>query len=593
MKFYKDKIREFRKKKKISMHEFARLGKISRSSLSDWELGKKIPNEARVRMFAHILDVSVAEISDLEDKKITDTAEYDVSLFTQAWLNFADSDDEKWLTYFKEEMQRVQKRNIEMRQVSIIVKTLLAALPVMFYFKDKDQKYITANKAFLKNTSTPTDIDVQNKRDEFFFSNKEARENTLYDQKIMESGEGEYNYEMFIPGTRKKKWGIASKIPIYDNNKSIAGIIGVFVDITKRKEEERNRKVLERVINKSPNMFWAGKFLNRSNFEFLFLSENVESIFGISKEKFNFETWGSVLHPDYKYLNELKIFDGNHPPVFEYKIIHANGKERWILEKTVKVNDEIFGGIAVDITARKREDEIRELLDINIKNLPDPLIIIDVNTKEYLYTNRAVEKIYGYSEEKIKSGGVKFFLDTILHPDFREEHRKYHSQKDLPPYAKFKIIRPDGTSAWIESTGSVRKCLGRDCFIIVERDISKRMNEKLSRKILETAVKMDEKVITAYKIKTDKFKYVGDDVSELTGYSSREFLEHGFKLWLKCIHSDFKVKENEFYINKDWPQIRKIKLLHKDGTIIKVEIKTEIKTIQKSKCVISLITACL
>jgi PAS domain S-box-containing protein len=320
MKFYKDKFRDFRKKKKISMHEFAMLGKVSRSSLSDWELGKKTPSEARVRMFAHMLDISVAEISDLEDKTVVDIAEHDVSLFTQAWLNFADSDDEKWLTYFKEEMERVQKRNIEMRQVSIIVKTLLAALPVMFYFKDKDQKYITANKAFLENTSTFTDIDVQNKRDEFFFSNKEARDNTLHDQKVMESGQGVYNLEMFIPGTRKKKWGIVSKIPIYDNNKSIAGIIGVFVDITKRKEEERNRKVLERVINKSPNMFWAGKFLHKNSFEFLFLSENVESIFGIPKEKFSLKRWGTVLHPEYKYLNELKMFDDNHPSVFEYKI---------------------------------------------------------------------------------------------------------------------------------------------------------------------------------------------------------------------------------------------------------------------------------
>jgi PAS domain S-box-containing protein len=271
------------------------------------------------------------------------------------------------------------------------------------------------------------------------------------------------------------------------------------------------------------------------------------------------------------------------------KIILPSGDERWILEKIVKVNDEIFGGIAVDITDRKREDEIRELLDINIKNMPDPLIIFDVNSKEYLYTNKAVEKIYGYSEEQIKTGGVKFFIDTILHPDFKEEHRKYHIQEELPTYTVFKIVRPDGSSAWVESTGSVKNCLGRKCFVIVERDISKRMNERLSREIMETAVGMDRKIAAAYKIKKDKFKYVGADICELTGYSSQEFLKHGFELWLKCIHPDFKVKETEYYKNKNWPAKRNVNFIHKDKSIIETEIKTEFKTMQKSKYAVSMI----
>ena len=46
---------------------------------------------------------------------------------------------------------------------------------------------------------------------------------------------------VYIPGTRKKGWGLISKIPILDLKGNIAGIVGTIVNITERKIAENTR----------------------------------------------------------------------------------------------------------------------------------------------------------------------------------------------------------------------------------------------------------------------------------------------------------------------------------------------------------------
>ncbi len=245
MLFNREKFREIRKFKKFSMAELAKKAHFSRSSLSDWELGKIIPNESKIRMLAHVLEIPVSDISDLEDVVISND---DISPFFETWLNFADLNEKEWFNFFELELENVKKRYFEIRQISTILKTLLSAFPVMFYIKDQNQKYMAANNIFLDNTSISKKIKIQGKTDFYFFNRTEAKKNHTQDMLVLNSGKPEFNIEDFIPGSKKKKWGLISKIPIKDKRGQVAGIIGTFVDITERKQAESIKVLLEKNI---------------------------------------------------------------------------------------------------------------------------------------------------------------------------------------------------------------------------------------------------------------------------------------------------------------------------------------------------------
>ena len=65
MKIYYEKIKEFRKLNKITITEFCNILCIARATYWNWESGKNLPAESKVKLIAKFLKVKVDEISDL------------------------------------------------------------------------------------------------------------------------------------------------------------------------------------------------------------------------------------------------------------------------------------------------------------------------------------------------------------------------------------------------------------------------------------------------------------------------------------------------------------------------------------------------
>ena len=67
----------------------------------------------------------------------------------------------------------------------------------------------------------------------------EAKENHDQDYNILLTGKSIIKQENYIPGSRKKKWGLINKTPIFDITGKITGIMSSFIDITDRKLAEK------------------------------------------------------------------------------------------------------------------------------------------------------------------------------------------------------------------------------------------------------------------------------------------------------------------------------------------------------------------
>ncbi|HJO94292.1 MAG TPA: PAS domain-containing protein [Victivallales bacterium] len=348
MKFDAEKFRELRKNKNLSMNNVASKLGINWQTIWNWENRKIIPSEAKIRYLSKCLDIEVNLISDLDIN--AELSKSNLNDIADSWFSFIDTEGKNEIQYEKLIFNIAKKQSDKLKQATILVNALLSYINAVVYVKDTKLRYMIANNQFKKNLSLNKGYFTKGKMDSDFFSNLEAKKNNEMDRKVIETGIALENIEDFIPGTRKKKWGLISKIPILDSNGKVAGIIGSFIDITDRKKN-------------------------------------------------------------------------------------------------------------------------RELLEINIKDARDGLCIFDYDKGEYLFINNAFSKIYGYSLKEVSSYGSRFWVDKCVHPDFIHIAEDF-KQRLMNNITELKIIRSDGEERWIQSTMNKKKIINKNCYIVIERDIT-------------------------------------------------------------------------------------------------------------------------
>jgi diguanylate cyclase (GGDEF)-like protein/PAS domain S-box-containing protein len=108
----------------------------------------------------------------------------------------------------------------------------------------------------------------------------------------------------------------------------------------------------------SPSFDWAMEFI----------SETVEAITGYCAEEFvenHVRSYASVIHPDDRARVEEVVtgaLDQRAPFELEYRLLHADGSLRWVLERGQGIFDEhgavaFLDGVICDITARKAAED--------------------------------------------------------------------------------------------------------------------------------------------------------------------------------------------------------------------------------------------
>ena len=250
MEIYFDKIDKVLRKKRMSQTELCNKLGVVRTTYWNWKNGNRRPNERTIRRIAEIVNISVDHISSLMPAKAISSE--NISQFEESWLTLFKTDIHTHKAHSDKLLEMLKSQQNQLWQSGVIIKSLLSSLNVMFYVKNTNLKYIIANEAFLENVSLAPEFHVLNCEDKIFFSLKETLENSDEDQKVVMTGESVLNVEKYIPGSKKKKWGIVSKVPIFDSKGGIAGLVGTFIDITERKtlelERKKNNEYLEQTV---------------------------------------------------------------------------------------------------------------------------------------------------------------------------------------------------------------------------------------------------------------------------------------------------------------------------------------------------------
>jgi len=278
-----------------------------------------------------------------------------------------------------------------------------------------------------------------------------------------------------------------------------------------------------------------------------------------------------IIHPDfssYYQENFQNLLKNQVPNLLEYKIIRADGEERWWLQFSIGAfNSEgkliSISAVLIDNTeSKKREIKYSHLCE----NVTAGIFIVDHKTGQILEANRKIIETLGYSSiEELKQS--KTAIDHYYNPLDREIILKHLLNETTIVDHELPMKHKDGHPIWISLSAKFYRKEGYIEGIAI--DISQRMiaerklreSEELFRNLAE------QSVAGIILIQDDKIVFANDVIAKHSGYSLEEILSLNGNDFLKLVHQ----KDQSFFVE----QLEKVDL---QGTVPEHYIRIISKT---------------
>ncbi len=297
--------------------------------------------------------------------------------------------------------KRAQEKLLEKE---IYYRSIIETLPQKIFLKDRESVYVSCNTSYAKEHKIHP-MEISGKTDYDLFTKKLADKYRSDDRKIIEKGETVELEEKYTRDGRDF-WVNIVKIPVKDNNGNITGLLGIFWEITEKKQaeektkefyDELERKVEERTtelqntlnkltdrevkLRRSEELFRSafenvrvGMVLTDKYGKYFQVNRAFCEMLGYAEDELISLDYKSITHPE-DLKEESEIFDklrNNKIDVNlkEKRFIHKKGHVVWAIRSTSVIRDEnnnvvLFISQNNDITIRKkREDALKTSLNL-------------------------------------------------------------------------------------------------------------------------------------------------------------------------------------------------------------------------------------
>ncbi|HSQ46914.1 MAG TPA: PAS domain S-box protein, partial [Lutibacter sp.] len=141
-----------------------------------------------------------------------------------------------------------------------ILRNVLDNIPINVFWKDTSSKFLGVNAVSLKEMGLESESEVIGKSDVDFYDKNDAEMYRTDEEAIMLSGKPKLNYQESHIKNGEKRCYVSNKIPFFDENNKVIGIVGTSEDISERKrilmELEKLTDELK-VQNETKNKFFS------------------------------------------------------------------------------------------------------------------------------------------------------------------------------------------------------------------------------------------------------------------------------------------------------------------------------------------------
>ncbi|MGM0369362.1 MAG: PAS domain S-box protein [Bacillota bacterium] len=465
-----------------------------------------------------------------------------------AWSNNVILNEDGSIKYIVATGKDITEKNETIEEQELLLDTIDTQI---WYLKDKSTygKVNQAHADFLGVAKS----DIENKKLDDFLGPQEAEIDKASNEQVFRQKKQIETEEWLANNKSEKRLLSITKNPKLDNRGEVEYVVCSAKDITEQQRIEDELKDVNDIIASSPVVLFKWE---PDDWAVEFVSENINQ-FGYSQEQFNNR---EILFGDIVYekdlaevKNEVVEYSKRGTDRFKqhYRIVTAEGKERWVDDWTIIIRDDRgeinhYHGIIIDVTERvKAEQKIRD----NEKRWKFALDssqygIWDWNLKEErVYFSSIWKQMLGYSSEEV-TNDLNEWKDRV-HPDDIDQAMwkiKEHLAGATEYYQdEHRMKHKDGQYIWIKDRGKVVEWTeGGDPlrFIGTHQDITeqKQIKEKLakSEKRYRGLIESQQDLIVRVN-KNNKFTYVNDSYCETFGKTKEELIGSSFT---PLVHED-------------------------------------------------------
>ncbi len=393
-----------------------------------------------------------------------------------------------------------------------LLQLVMDNIPQSVFWKDRNLVYLGCNREFALDAGFSSAEEIVGKTD---FEMPWLEQAELYradDFQVMESDTPKLGYEE--PQTTPEGgriWLRTSKVPMHDAEGNVVAILGMYEDITERKEVEEalreQQAFLHQVIDLNPSLI----FVKDRESRFVLGNKALADIYGTTVEdlvgKSDADFTADAEQAERFHLDDLQVMDSLQERIIpDRPLTDAEGNLRWVqaIKRPLVDEDGVARrilGVSTDITERKRAEEaLRRLSRENEEALRIARMghwEFDIATQTFIF-NDQYYALHGTTAEE--AGGYQMtaqeFAQKYVHPDDAHivgmtiQQALETTDPDFELQIEARIPRADGELRWItvwfrvdkDQEGRTVKLYGVNQDITERKRLEQQIQESLARR---------------------------------------------------------------------------------------------------------------
>ena len=268
------------------------------------------------------------------------------------------------------ERKKVAEKLHESQQMLQLV---MNSIPQAIFWKDRNLVYLGCNAVFAKHAGLASPQDVVGKTNADMPWKKEETEfYAKCDREVFENNTGKYHIsEPQLQADGKQAWLDANKVPLHDSEGNVVGILGIYEDVTERRQAERALQIAEERYRTIFENSAVAIMMADDQERLISWNKFTEQLLGMTKDDLHLKPVRS-LYPEDAW-NKIRTHEVRQKGIqyhLETQMLKKNGE---VIEVDISLSvlkdpdGHITGSIGVirDITDRKEADrKVKEAMDL-------------------------------------------------------------------------------------------------------------------------------------------------------------------------------------------------------------------------------------